>query len=82
MKPQFLINGKIELRPDDDGSFDELVMYDKSGRGKTCIAHAETMNDGLLWIAFYPPGEKMSRVCLWIRAKGGKLEIRAYDESM
>lgn len=82
MSKQLLIGGKIELRPHEDGSFDELVMYDKSGKGKACIAHAEMMNDGCLWIGFYPPGELRHRVCLWIHAKRGKLEIRADDESI
>lgn len=83
LSKQLLIDGKIELRPHEDGSFDELVMYDKTGRGKVCLAHAEMMDhDNHLWIAFYPPGERERRVCLWITAKGGKLKIHAEDESI
>jgi hypothetical protein len=72
-----LIDGKVELRPHSDGSFDELVLYDAPG-GK-CIVHAEMMDRNRLWIGFYPPGETERRVVMWIGAKG-KLTISAEED--
>ena len=73
-----LIDGKVELRPHADGSFDELVLYDSAG-GK-CVVHAETISDKTLWIGFYPLGETERRVVMWISAVNGKLDIRAEED--
>jgi hypothetical protein len=73
-----LLNGKVILRPDDNGSFDELVLYDRAGG--TCILHAEMMDKGVLWIGIYPPGETKRRVVMWIRAKGNKLSVNAQED--
>lgn len=77
MASTFHIDEKMELRPRDNGSFDELVMYDKPGG--ECIVHAEMMDKDCLWIGFYPPGEKDRRVVMWIRAKG-KLFVTAQED--
>lgn len=74
---QNLIDGKVELRPMPDGSFDELVLYDAAG-GK-CIVHAEMMDNNCLWIGFYPPGEPKRRVVMRIRARG-KLTVSAGED--
>lgn len=74
---QKLIDGKVELRPMPDGSFDELVLYDAPG-GK-CIVHAEMMDGKCLWIGIYPPGEPERRVVMWIKANG-KLTISASED--
>ena len=37
---------RFEIRKDDKGKFDELVVYD--GRGN-CIVHLEMMSDQHLW---------------------------------
>jgi hypothetical protein len=71
-----LIDGKVLLRPHDDGSFDELVLYDENGK---CIVHAEMMDGCTLWIGFYPPGEPERRVVMWIASKN-KLRIRAEED--
>jgi hypothetical protein len=70
-----LLDGRIELRPREDGSFDELLMYDDKGR---CLVHFETMSGTCLWGAFYPKGDR-ERVVIWINAKG-KLRIRAEED--
>lgn len=72
-----LLDGKVKLRPDEKGGFDELFVYDKAGG--MCSVHAEMMDDNCLWIAFYPPGEKERRVSVWIRARG-KLSINAFED--
>ena len=72
-REQSLLDGRIVLRPHDDGSFDELMMYE----GKRCSVHAEMMSDGYLWIAFYPTDEYAKRVVMWINAKERKLSITA-----
>lgn len=71
-----LIDGKVLLRPREDGSFDELVLYDADGK---CIVHAEMMDGNRLWIGFYPPGETERRVVMWIGAKS-KLTISASED--
>lgn len=74
---QKLIDGKVELRPMPDGSFDELILRDETG--KKCIVHAEMMDGNCLWIGIYPPGEPKRRVVMWIRARG-KLTITAGED--
>jgi hypothetical protein len=69
-----LLGGAIVLRPNEDGSFDELLMYD----GEKCLVHAEMMDNKSLWIGFYPGGD-IPRVCMWISAKG-KLTVRAEED--
>lgn len=72
-----LIDGKVVLRPEPDGRFDELLLMD----GKDCLVHAEMMNDKLLWIGIYPRDQKRRRVCMWIGVKRGKLDVRAEEDS-
>lgn len=76
MSEQKLLDGNIILRPDDDGGFDELLMMD----GEHCLVHAEMMDDGCLWIGFYPKDKPHERVVMWIHVKGRKLEIRAEED--
>lgn len=76
---EFVIDGKVELRPRPSGKFDELVLRDKPDG--ECIVHAEMMDKGCLWIGIYPPGETAGRrVSLWIRAEKGKLSVNALVE--
>lgn len=72
----FLIDKKVELRPDQDGGFDELLLHD----GKHCVIHAEMMDDNCLWIGIYPRGEKTRQVAMWITAKKGKLVVNAAED--
>ena len=72
---QWLIIDKVAVRPEPDGSFDELLVYHD---GK-CIVHAEMMDDKCLWIGVYPTGEAERRVCVWIRSNG-KLKITAEED--
>ncbi len=72
-----LLDGKVKLRPDEKGGFDELFVYDKADG--TCFVHAEMMDDNRLWTGIYPPGEKELRVSMWIRARG-KLSINAFED--
>lgn len=73
-REQTLLGGAICLRPNEDGSFDELLMCD----GEKCLVHAEMMDNKSLWIGFYPGGD-IPRVCMWIRAKGN-LTVRAEED--
>ena len=43
-------HGNIEIRTHDDGSLDEIVMYDQSGK---CVYHLEQMSDCGWWMACY-----------------------------
>lgn len=74
-----LLGGAICLRPNEDGSFDELLMYD----GMKCVVvHAEMMNDKSLWIGLYPGGDiggDTPRVCMWVSANC-KLTVRAKED--
>jgi hypothetical protein len=48
-RSQWLIDRKVEIRPDDEGTFDELVLYDKPDGD--CIVHAEMMKRRVvMWI--------------------------------
>ena len=69
----FLLNGKVELRPDDRGSFDELVIMEDG----ECRVHFEMMSDNTLWIGLYPKGET-DCVHVTVGAKG-KLSIVAHE---
>lgn len=72
----FLLNGKIELRPDDKGNFDELVTT----QGVECAVHFEMMSDDCLWIGLYPKGEdRGDAVHVRVIAKGKKLKIFAEE---
>lgn len=73
---QKLLDGKVELRPMPDGSFDELILYDADDKRVT--VHAEMMDGNRLWIGFYPPGTN-GRVSMWISARG-KLTINAFED--
>lgn len=43
-------HGNIEVRLNDDGTLDEVVMYDQNGK---CVYHLEQMSDCLFWMRFY-----------------------------
>jgi hypothetical protein len=60
----------LELRPREDGSFDELV-------GDNCSVHFEMMDDKRLWVSVRS-GKKEYHV--WITSRG-KLTVNSYDES-
>lgn len=70
-----LLGGKVVLRTDDTGEFDELLLMDDD----KCRIHMEMMNDGCLWMGIHPKGEK-DRVVVWVNAKGKKLDVRAEEE--
>lgn len=70
------LNGTVALRPDERGKFDELVVYE----GDECRVHAEMMDDGLLWIGFYPKGAPKGQRFVMTVAARGKLKITAEAE--
>lgn len=72
----WLIDEAIELRPHEDGSFDELVLR----HDNECVVHAEMMDKDCLWIGIYPVGEKKRRIVMWIRARGKKLFVTAEED--
>ena len=76
MTEQWLIEKCIEVRPNDAGGFDELLMYGDDGE---MLVHAEMMSDGCLWIGLYPPDEPARRVVMWINTKG-KLSVKAEED--
>jgi len=69
---RWVIEDRVQVRPDPDGKFDELMIYDSTG---ACIVHAEMMDAGCLWIGIYPPNDKGQTAAMWVKAKGRKLEI-------
>lgn len=73
---QWLIEGKVMVRPEPNGEFDELFLME----GKECRIHAEMMDRDKLWIGIYPAGEDERRVCMWITAKGRKLIVTAMED--
>lgn len=74
-----LLRGRFEIRGDDRGNFDELVT--QGGH-----VHFEMMDDGEMFIAFYPrmasgySTKPQRRVTLWIRAVKGKLDVTVSDD--
>ncbi len=42
--------GNVEVRLDESGNFDELVVYDNDGR---IVVHLERMADGFIWLRAY-----------------------------
>lgn len=64
-----LCNGKVTLRPDSIGRFDELLAEGK--------IHFEMMDNNVLWIGIYPAGEE-DCVHVTVSAKG-HLKINAMD---
>lgn len=75
MSEQWLIEGKVSVRPDDLGGFDELLVYD----GEHCIVHAEMMDDKCLWIGITPKDEPDRRVVMWVNARG-KLRVKTEED--
>lgn len=65
-----LLGGKVSLRPDDRGEFDELFV-------SKCDVHMEMMSDNTLWISLRPKGCK-DEVHVTISARG-KLRIAAIE---
>lgn len=57
----------IELRPDADGGFDEIVARFADG-----MVHVETLDDRSVYVGFYKPadGPTASGLQLWISSKG------------
>lgn len=76
MASQWLIEDRVELRPGDDGGFDELVVYDKHGE---CTLHAEMMDDKTLWVWIGTDHGPDRAIVMWISA-GGKLRVTADEE--
>lgn len=66
---------KVELRPDPDGRFDELIA-----EGVASI-HAEMMDKDCLWIGIYGADGK-ERWSMWIMAekKGRELAVNAFED--
>jgi hypothetical protein len=54
MSEQSFLGGKVVLRPDEGGGFDELLLME----GDECRVHMEMMDDNNLWIGIYPKGEE------------------------
>lgn len=52
------INGHIEVRLNDDGTIDEVVLRDAFGR---CWAHLEQMDKAHWFLGLYPDGEAGER---------------------
>ena len=71
-----LIDERAMIRTDEEGKFDEFFLME----GSHCIVHAEMMDDGCLWIGFYPVGETKKRVSMWIRSKGRRLTVNAFED--
>jgi hypothetical protein len=76
MASTWLIPKRIEVRTDDRGEFDELVVNDEAGN---CVLHAEMMDDKTLWLAVELPGLPDRRAVMWVNS-GGKLKIRVDDD--
>lgn len=66
---------RIELRPRENGDFDELVIW----RNGECLLHAEMMDHNRLWIGIYPPGWE-KRVVMWIDTKSQKLRVNSHED--
>ena len=68
--------GWIELRPDADGGFDELVATFADGG-----VHVEALDDGSVYIGIHKPGQgpPESGLQLWITSRG---KLRYRHESM
>ena len=77
---RWLIKDSVSVRPDDDGGFDELMVYETRDGERWCSVHAEMMDDGCLWVGIYPKDASPRRVCMWINAKKGKLRIQADED--
>ena len=45
----------IEIRYNEDGTVDEILVYDKAT--KTCLFHMEQMTDASYWIGLYGYGD-------------------------
>jgi len=68
---QFLLDGKVEVRFDSDGGFDELVIPEG------CTVHFEMMDKNQLWVGLYPLGDRDECVHMMISCRG-KLSVSAY----
>lgn len=61
----FFLNRKVEVRPDHNGAFDELILLEDG----ECRIHFEMLDANTLWVGVHPKGEKNS-VHVTITAKG------------
>lgn len=76
MKDEKYLEGAIIVRPDQSGTFDELLMMD----GSACTVHLEMMEPGSRYIGLYPkdrPGEQMQ---VRVKVESGKLNA-SYESS-
>lgn len=63
--PQIERRGNVEVRLNDDGTVDEIVIWDSDG---SVSFHMEQMDDGLYWMAAEIPDGRL--VCnLWAKKK-------------
>lgn len=70
-------SANFEIRLDEKGEFDELVVYDATGR---CIVHLEMMSAKHLWGGIYPHADpKAHRVVFNVMAKK-RLNVTAGDD--
>ena len=75
MAETHLLGGKIILRPDAAGNFDELMLME----GNEPRVHMEVLDDNCLWIEIWPKGEDARRVCVWVNSNS-KLRIRTEED--
>lgn len=59
----------VEIRPNDDGSFDELVVRDAE------LVHAEMMDDDHMWIGIDTAGEPSTHVRFSVYVDKRKLRV-------
>jgi hypothetical protein len=71
-----LVQDKVILRPEPDGSFDELLQMEDG----ECRVHAEMMSDKCLWIGIYPKDSGDRSVAMRISINKGKLSVLAEDD--
>ncbi len=68
---------KSEVRFNDDGTVDEIVIIDSKGN---CLFHLEQMNDTCFWMAVY--GSKSNEsIHVNIFSKNGRSHLTAVDNS-
>lgn len=62
---------RIALRPDADGTLDDVVVADVS------LFRAEMMDEQSLWLCCYPPGTGVEhdRIAFWVSVEHGRLRF-------
>lgn len=73
-RTKHLLGGKVRVRPDSRGEFDELIVSDDVGLASV---HFEMMDDKTLWIALCPNGTD-EEVHVTVSARG-KLSVAAHE---